>query len=462
MKELYRHIFRVMLIAFWGLPTCLNAESNEIDCKQMQKWLNAPDYYCDCHDAIPFRYGLDMVISDTTWFSATVNDVRQGLTAYWFAENGVTFDIFPTCLQDAPTMSFTIGKNRAYNMDADELQKRLEEHGGIIGETIASMTVRIRVAPHDGVTGRAVLTSYDKGHHSLCDNPLPVCWNSRYVLSDPDNVYLLSLTSDPKQMLVRWKQQNNLPVRVEVTRGSCDGEVVASALLADSSKVWLPELSLLQHAYASEESLYFHFYSQHTGSVWFVSPFTTKTVTEDIAACQGKGWVLADTTLLESTVYCDTVYEVDATTGVGTLWIKTLNLTIAPPVKTVETLVLTEFPYLYRGQFIVWGYGDYNVFIQEDGECDEDITLHVVASPPTALSDDVHNIMVTPLVARVGQMLSVIGTDNGYLQVFSLLGENILSMPLTDTMEFSLSVVGQYIVRVQTEQGMIQTKIIIL
>ncbi|MCM1035115.1 MAG: T9SS type A sorting domain-containing protein [Paludibacter sp.] len=446
-----------------GIIGCLGLPK-DAPCEQWRECMNAPEWYCDCRDAIPFRYGMDTLISDTTWFSATLNDISKGLTAYWFADNAVTFDIFLTCTQESSTMSFTVGKNSAYNLDYKEIEEKMNEYGSVIGGVVSSMTVRIRVAPRGGVLGRAILTPYDEGPHSVCSNPLPIYYNITYVSSNVDNVYRFSINTIPKPMLVRWVQTNNLPVKIEVTYGSCDGDVVAAVSLADSSKVWMVDAELLQRAYTEKQALYFHFYSQHVGRIRFIAPFTTETSEIDVTACQGVGLQLADTTLLESTVYCDTVYLVDAETAVGTLWLNTYNLVVEPPLTTTQTIFLKpeDFPYLYRYQYVVRDYGTYDVLIQESGKCDEQVLLTVMRPVNTSFSALPSEVTLSPVSALAGTPFILTGVEKGNLKVFSIVGECVLSLPVVGTTEFILPVAGQYIVQVQTEQGMGKTKIIIL
>lgn len=472
MKTIVKRNTFCLLLFLWVLPASLSAAlpwnciglSLDAPCWQWQECLKAPDYYCDCRDAVPFRYGLDTVISDTTWFSATLKDVNEGLTAYWFADNAVTFDVFFACTQDTVSMSFTIGRNSAYDVDIKEIEEKLQKYGDVVGGVASALTVRIRVAPRGGVAGRAILMPYSKGPHSVCADPLPLCLNIPYVSSDPDNVYRFMPMAMPKPMLVRWVQKNCFPASVEVTYGTCDGEIVATALLADSSKVWLPDLALLQQAYAERQPLFFHFYSQHTGRIRFISPFATDVRAESRSVCQGKGLQLADTTLMESTVYCDTVYLVDPETAEGKLWFNTINLTVVPPLETEHTIELqqSQFPYLYRGQTIVRDYGDYNVLISEDNKCDEQILLHVVRPVSTALAESLEGVTLTPALAHVGQPIVVEGVEQGTLRVISTVGTSVLVLPLSGTTEFTLPLAGQYIVQIQTLQGFGQTRIIIL
>lgn len=87
-------------------------EKASYSCRILQASLKAPYYFCDCYEgASTFRFPLSTQISDTVWYTASVDDVRKGLTAYWFADCSVTLEVYALCSGKTPTISMTVGKD---------------------------------------------------------------------------------------------------------------------------------------------------------------------------------------------------------------------------------------------------------------------------------------------------------------------------------------------------------------
>ena len=425
--------------------------------------ITSPYFYCECkNNTTPFSYGMDIIVSDTTWFTAKLTDIKKGLTAYWFSDASVHFDIYPTCTSSETLLSVTIGKNSAYNMSSDVINEKIESLGGL-GDVAENMNVNIRVAPKKGHTGRAIFTSYDEGHHSTCDYPMPVVYKLPYVLSEPDNHYLLSYTTKPKNMAVRWVQNKKESVRVELTKGNCaTTDVIASAVLTDSTKVWIPDFALLEEAYTNKDSLYFHFYTEAVGRVFFVAPYTALENNTDTTLCQGFGLHLADTSFYASTVYRDTFLM-----GMSdTILFTTYNLTVTAPVAEYDTMIVKEeeFPFLYLDQAIVNRYGDIPVTLSSPGECDRQIYLHVkspVQEPTSLINGDVQ-LNIKPTMAKVGEDIRINGPIGANVQVYTLLGEQVMNMTLQqEETTFSIPVKGHYIVKVNSDKGQLRTRIFI-
>lgn len=423
--------------------------------------IKTPYFYCDCKTAsTPFSYGTDIIVNDTIWFTAKLADIKKGITAYWFSTGGVHFDIFPTCTSDTSILSVNIGKNSAYNLSSDDIQAKLDAAGSM-GSIAEQMSVNIRVAPKNGATGRAIFTSYNEGHHSTCDYPMPVHYKIPYVLSEKDNHYMLTYTAKPKPMAVQWIQNKKEPVRVELTKGSCaTTEVVASVVLSDSTKVWIPDMSTLQNAYDNKDSLYFHFYTEAVGRVFFIAPYKTVENTIDTTMCKGKGLHLAEQSFYASTTVLDTFYI----SRTDSILFTTYNLTITKPEAEYDTMIVaaSELPFIYKDQAVINKYGNFPITIREDGECDREIQLHVKAPVVTSLIDGENKLCVVPTIANTGENIQVQGPIGAQMQVYSLLGEQVMNVTMQEnTTTFSLSVAGHYIVRMATQKGQTQTRIFI-
>ena len=102
------------------------------DCEDTRKLLKYPYYYYHCkYESETFQFPQDRIVKDTMWFDATVADLKQGLTAYWFADCAVTLDVYAFCVSKTPTISFTVGSNQMRDKSVDEINKKLDEMGGM-------------------------------------------------------------------------------------------------------------------------------------------------------------------------------------------------------------------------------------------------------------------------------------------------------------------------------------------
>ncbi len=356
--------------------------------------MSAPYYYCDCKEnAIDFQFGLDMVISDTTWFKASVDQLKQGLSAYWFANSSVTIDVFALCNSSAPSFTVTVGANSMQEKDVTDINKKIDEMGGAAEALMQMVTPRMRVYPNkEGGSGRVICYPYDEGPHSTCEDPLQIFSGMTYVSNHEDEVYYLAPgTNVTNNMFVQWKQAKNQPCEMYITSGTCDGPEVARTTFHDSLKVYFPGKELLDAFRAEKTPLYFHFEhkAEDVGRIMFRSSakFVTDTVAE--AVCRGKGLVLADTTLREPTQYNDTTWVIK-----DTLLATHYDVTIVEPVQVEEKIGITtkQFPYLYRNTKLIDEFGDYSVLIQTPGQCEEMYLLHLFHQPVyhnTAVEEDI-------------------------------------------------------------------------
>ena len=98
--------------------------------------------------------------------------------------------------------------------------------------------------------------------------------------------------------------------------------------------------------------------------------------TVDTTLCQGRVF------MHNGQVYTSTITLVDsAWLNIDTFRICTTNVYFTEPEIQYDTILVqsTDLPYLYRGQYMIpaGGYGDYDILIHTDGECDERYLLHV-------------------------------------------------------------------------------------
>lgn len=165
-------------------------EKASYSCRILQASLKAPYYFCDCYEgASTFRFPLSTQISDTVWYTASVDDVRKGLTAYWFADCSVTLEVYALCSGKTPTISMTIGKDQMREMDATSVNQKIDEMGDAAGQLISALTPHIRVYPNGTCSGQVYVYPYNEGPHSTCEATLPVRTSMTYVSNHADDVY---------------------------------------------------------------------------------------------------------------------------------------------------------------------------------------------------------------------------------------------------------------------------------
>lgn len=364
-------------------------EQGSASCELMRKRLGYPYYYCDCTEqSSTFLFPLEDIVSDTVWFKAEVNDLLKGMSAYWFADCAVQMDVYATCASKEPTLTLRVGKNQMHEMDATAINDKLAAMGSA-GEALKNIKPRIRVYPVGGGSGKVLCYPYDEGPHSTCTNLLPIYTSMMYVSSHAYDVYELQSATIPArgELFVQWREKNNNPCTVTIHRGSCDGEVVTTTTLADSTRLLFLDKALLLTAKQAGESLFLRFDhdAKTTGRIRVRAPkFITERV--DTTICAGLGLQLSDTLLTATTVYPnDTVWLRQDTVS-----LRTYHLIVTPPAVQYDTLLVraAQLPMLYRGNLYIkqGGFGDYDYIEHTDAQCDERYLLHVEHAVQTTTS----------------------------------------------------------------------------
>ena len=340
-----------------------------------------PYYYCECRNTSrPFQFPLEVQVTDTMWFSATIDDMRAGLSAYWFADCSITFEIYAFCSSKVPTMTMTVGQNQMREMSIEDINAKLEQMGDqaeLLGQVL---TPRVRVYPNNGGSGTVYCFPYDQGPKSTCDSLLTIVPGMTYVCDQQEEVYELT----PNKMsaagkgFIRWKQKKNLPGTIRLTVDSCNGPEIANVTLSDSMRVYVLDSTQIIALKNADRSMFVHVShdSTHVGRIVYRNSIKWDEQTIDTVICQGKSLQLADTVLTESTFF-----------GGDTLWKKAdslsltgYRLTIEPPTPVYDTLRLkaAQLPYNYRNNIIPQnGWGDYDFTIHKADRCDERYLLHV-------------------------------------------------------------------------------------
>lgn len=341
---------------------------------------SSPYYYCECRNTSrPFAFPLEVEITDTVWYSATIEDMKQGIAAYWIADCTVTFEIYAFCSSKVPSFTMTVNPNQMREMSVETINKKLEDMGDQAEALGQILTPRVRVYPNGG-TGKVYCYPYDQGPVSSCEAPLKFIPFMTYVCDKDTEVYELKpeKISSKGRGFIRWKQKKNLPGTIWLTEGSCDGPEIGRAVMSDSLRVFLLDSVRLLGAKQADKSIFVHVAhdSAYVGRVIYRNTINWDEQRIDTTLCQGKSLQLADTVLRESTVYPnDTLWRRG-----DTLSLTTYYLTVEPPTPQYDTLRLkmAQLPYTYRNNIIPKdGWGDYDFTIHKADKCDERYLLHV-------------------------------------------------------------------------------------
>lgn len=344
-------------------------------------WLPGyPAHYCECRaTSQAFSFPLITQVTDTMWFSSTVDDMKQGLSAYWFSDCSITFEVYAFCSSKTPTITMTVGANQMREMDIATINRKLDEMGDMAELLSQALTPRIKVYPNGG-TGTVYCYPYNQGPVSTCSDLLPVIPRMTYVCDQDTEVYELkpSKIVASGTCFIRWRQQRNLPGNIRLTTDSCNGPEIANVTLSDSTRIFIPDAQQMKAAKNAGKSIFVHVThpADYVGRINYHNRIVWDEQAIDTTICQGKSLLLADTVLSETTVYPnDTLW-----TKGDTLSLTTYHLTIEPPTPMYDTLLLKakQLPYNYRNQIIPKdGWGEYDFTIHQTDRCDERYLVHV-------------------------------------------------------------------------------------
>ena len=239
----------IYILALVVAPFCYAQENApQLDLPCIQMWWY-PYYYCECQQtSIPFQFPLEVQVTDTMWFKTTIDNIRDGMSAYWFADCSMRIEVYAFCSSEVPTVAMTVGRNQMHEMSIEEINSKLDQMGDQAAMLGQVLTPRVRLYPIDGGTGNIYCYPYDQGPKSTCDSILPVVAGMTYVCDQPEEVYELIPSRIPAngQGFIRWKQKRNLPGTIRLTTDSCNGPEIANVTLADSLRVFVLDAPLMQ------------------------------------------------------------------------------------------------------------------------------------------------------------------------------------------------------------------------
>ena len=312
-------VLNILFLLITAASVCAQEMPNDMPagstlCEITKKALKAPYYYCDCkEDALDFKFPLETQITDTIWFKATVDDLKQGISAYWFANTSVTMEVYAMCTSKTPTLSITIGKNQMHDVDVSTINKKLDEMGSL-AELAGLLEPRIRVYPNGEGEGKVYCYPYNQGPESTCDEPLPLRPNMTYVCDMPYNAYQLdySLIPSSAKAFVHWKQAKNKPSEIWFTLDSCNGAEVARTLLSDSLHIFTLDSAMLKQTKKEKRNLWMHVQQGKdlTGRVrLYTNPkFAEPATPINDTTCLGKTLTVNGEVFMADTAFVDTFW----------------------------------------------------------------------------------------------------------------------------------------------------------
>lgn len=371
MKSTLQYIFLTIVCC---MPIVwINAQVTPENCSEISAAQGWPSYYCDCkYGYLDFALPLDIKISDSTWFKASLSDLSQGLSAYLYSDCNMSFDVFVACTNEEPKYQKEFTSNQTNSIDGQTIKERLEEYG------YADGTFYICIAPIYGFGGRLLVNTQDQGFHTSCDNPLYILPGMSLYSTNATDIYALSPNDIPygEDVIIHWQGEDNTPSQLTITSYSCDGDLVDQLTLDASHPCYTFSAERIDQAWSDDEVFYLQF-SHEPNTAGFVHCLTPEftAVYHDTTICQGMGIQLSDTILTQTTVYpLDTVLQ-----SINQYTINYLRLTVTEPNPQPDTLVFryAQQPYIYHNQHSITAPGDYDLTIHHPNACDERFTLHV-------------------------------------------------------------------------------------
>lgn len=354
--------------------TVLLAQPSD-DCLRLQEERGFPSYYCDCKEGYTnFQLPVDTVISyQPIWFKGWVSDLYDGLSAYLHSDCDLNFEVYASCTANTPKYTALFAQNKANSIDGEAIKRKLKENN------VSDLEVAfyICISPIAGEGGRLIMRKESDGMPSTCDDPLYMLPGMSLYSTQNNDVYVI----DPAELnsltdiIIQWEPDKTTSCQLKVTRGSCNGPIMAQTTLETDDAYIIPAADIRQ-SLSNNEQIFLHFsHAANTaGMVHCLAPEYEENYI-DTLLCQGMGLEVHDTLLTEPTIY-----TIDTTHAYANIYyINLYNLEFYEPDLQYDTLALYEsqLPYLYRGQYAVTDFGEYDVTIHTLGQCDEQYALSV-------------------------------------------------------------------------------------
>ena len=372
-------------LLMWAQPAYAPEWSSS--CELVRKTMGYPHHYCACWEGSnTFAYPLEQMVRDTAWYTASLDDLKQGITAYWFSDCSVTIELFAFCSASLPTITYTIGPNQVCDVDKAEINKRLNEMNETVQAILSgALTPHMRIYPNGG-KGRVYCYPYDQGPESTCENPLPMLPKLAYVCDKSANVYRLDTAAmgEDGAAFFRWRQKENKACEIWLTLDDCNGEEIGRAQLTDSVHVYQPDKDLLRAAKEANRAIWVHVQHEQgiTGRLFYHSSITfLAEATEKQTSCEGMKLEINERTYTRDTVFEDTVWV----TG-NKLQPVQMDLYFEPRTIIYDTICVNATTLRHGYQYTANGvnayfyeYGDTTLTIAQAGQCTRSIQLHITS-----------------------------------------------------------------------------------
>ena len=357
---------------------------DELTCEQLRDTLGLPHYYCDCEEnSNTFEFPLEREVNDTVWYTASWDDLRQGISAYWFSSCSIILEAYATCLSKSPTFTLTVGGNQMRDMDVAKINEKLNGMSEREKELALTMKPHIRVYPTrpsnssstTECTGNVYCYPFDEGPQSTCGDPLPLRHGMTYVCDDDENDYRLDKAqiATTGKCFIRWMQKDGLPCEVWLTLDSCTGDTIGTSTLSDSLHVFCPDSTILKQARTQNRPVWLHV-RHAAGIVGRIYYYRNPKYTEEALPTTNKNVCLGKTLSANMRTYTSDTSFVD------TLWVKKDTLTTMNVTFTFkQPIVRNDTIYKTRAELKSFRYTDaktkMSIILKLTDFCDTLVTL---------------------------------------------------------------------------------------
>lgn len=379
----------------------LNAMAQASSCAEDPFWQvykdSLPATYCECtYNTVPFAFPVEVEITGPVWYSATMNDIKQGISAYWFSEDSVVMDVYAFCVSHRPAFSMTVPPNRMYEMPVEEINKRLSELPGS-AEYLKNLEPRMHIYTLHGKPGQVYCYPYNQGPHSTCEKAMELRSGMTYVCEETENVYRLPSKNMPAKgkAFLRWVHKpehsylKSKPADIRLTLDSCNGEEIGRMTLTDSLHVYVFDSAMLVDTRNAGREIWVHV-SHEEGIVgrlcYYANPKYAEGASDiNESTCLGKTLTVNGREYASDTSFIEGVY-VDR----DTLLTQHVTLVFTEPTPIYDT-VLVDPKDLKRGVVhnltgaVLFNYGDTTIDVVVPNQCTK--RYQVTVKDPTPVEN---------------------------------------------------------------------------
>ncbi len=363
----------------------VRADEQPTSCAEDEFWKiykdSLPDTYCECtYNTTPFSFPIDTVLTAPVWFSATMSDIKQGISAYWFSDDSIALDVYAFCISHRPAFSMIVPPNRMYEMPVEEINKRMDNLPGS-AEYLKALEPRLHAYTLHGGTGQVYCYPYNHGPHSTCEKAMEMRSWMTYVCEEPENVYRLPANNIPKsgKAFMRWihrpehSYQKCQPADIRLTLDSCNGEEAGRTTLTDSMHVYVLDSTMLINAREAKRDIWVHV-THKEGFFGRLRYFANPKYAEGLddlneSTCLGKTLTVNGREYTSDTTFIEGVY-VDR----DTLSTQHVTLVFTEPTPIYDT-VFVDPKDLKRGSVheltgaVLFNYGDTTIDVVVPNQC---------------------------------------------------------------------------------------------